>query len=136
MIPITSTLAVADSEITERFVRAMGSRGMNPRQEATAVELRFDVGASSLPDDMKARLIRLGGRTVTNHGVLVVMSRALRSQAINRTIAHERLVALLRRAAVAPRMRRQTRPRRIERERRLALKHARGAVKQLRARVR
>jgi len=135
MILISDTLAIGENEIAERFVRSMGSRGMNPRQEATAVELRFDIGASSLPLEIKARLMRLGGRAVTNGGVLVISSRALRSQAINRAAAHERLVALLRRAAVAPRPRRTTRPRRVVRERRLVAKHVRSAIKQQRAHV-
>jgi ribosome-associated protein len=121
------------SEVEERFVRAIGPGGQNARREATAVELRFDIAASSLPADVKARLLALAGRQVTNGGVLVVVSRASRSQADNREAACARLIALVDRAAVAPKERRPTKPRRPVREERLASKRIRGSLKQARA---
>jgi len=102
MLKIADGVAVADGEIKERFVRAMGPDGRNARRDATAVELRLDVAASSLPAEIKARLIRFGGRHVTRDGVLVVVSRKYRSQARNREAAREMLAALVRTAAEAP----------------------------------
>jgi ribosome-associated protein len=92
-------IVVADRELKERFVRAMGADGENPQRKATAVELRFDVEASSLPPDVKARLVVLGGRRVTNEHVLVIVSRRFRSQVRNREAAYKEFVDLLRVAA-------------------------------------
>ena len=132
MIRVTDDLGLDEREIEERFVRAMGSGGQNVRKEATAVELRFDIGSSSLPQDVKDRLMALAGRAVTTDGVLVVVSRVHRSQTDNREAVRARLTTLLQRAARLPATRRQTRPRRAEREKRLASKRLRGAVKRSR----
>jgi len=128
----TGTFVLDGCEVRERFVRAIGARNQNARREATAVELRFDITASSLPQDVKSRLTTLGGRAVNHDGVLVVTSRALRSQAGNRDTARARLIALLRQAATPPRQRLPTRPRKADQERRLSSKHARATVKRLR----
>jgi ribosome-associated protein len=87
MIHITDTTVHDNSEIVERFVRATGARGQNGGKEATAVELRCDIGKSSLPPDVKRRLIGLAGRAVTRDQLLTVVSRADRSQAKNRDSA-------------------------------------------------
>jgi ribosome-associated protein len=134
MLQVTESLALDDSEIEERFVRATGPGGQNVRKEETAVELRFDIDASSLPPDVKGRLVTLAGRAVTNDGILVVVSRVHRSQADNREAARARLIALLQRAAKPTRKRRPTKPRRVVREERLASKKRRGLVKQARRR--
>jgi len=97
---VTGNIVVEDREVKERFVRAMGPDGENPRRKATAVELRFDIDASSLPPDVKARLIAIAGRRVTKKHVLVVVSRRFRSQVRNREAAHREFVDLLRRAAI------------------------------------
>ena len=89
---------VGGHEITERFVWSMGPDGRNPRRKATAVELRFDVGRSSLPADARARLTALGGRHVTAAGILVIVSRRYSSQVRNREAARARLLQLLREA--------------------------------------
>jgi ribosome-associated protein len=133
MIHITEAIALDDREVEERFVRATGPGGQNARKEATAVEWRLDIGRSSLPADVKTRLRSLAGRRVTTRGVLVIVSRAFRSQADNREAARARFVALLQRAAAPPALRRPTRPRRAVRERRQASKRLRSAVKQSRA---
>lgn len=136
MIPITSTLAIDEREVEERFVRASGPGGQNVNKVATAVELRFDVGRSSLPAEVKARLVHLAGRRLTTDGVLVIDSREHRTQGMNRDAARARLVTLLQAAARRPRTRTPTRPGRAAVERRLVEKKARSSVKDARGRRR
>jgi ribosome-associated protein len=133
MIRLTDTIVLQRREVKERFVRASGPGGQNLDKDATGVELRFDVRKASLPPDLKDRLIALGGKHVTTDGVLIVVARASRSQAQNREAAHARLVALLTRAARAPRKRRPTKPRAAMRERRLLAKERHSAVKRSRS---
>ena len=133
MIRITDTIAIGEDEIAERFVRAAGPGGQNVNKVATAVQLRFDALRSpSLPEDVRARLMRLAGRRVTQDGVLVITAQRFRTQERNREDAIERLVALIRQAAVRPIPRRPTRPTAASRERRLAAKKRRSGVKSLR----
>jgi ribosome-associated protein len=101
MIAIADGIDIDDHEIEERFVRAMGKDGQNANRAATAVELRLNVPASSLPADVKERLMALGGRHVTRDGVLIVVSREYRSQVRNRKAARKMLVDLVRAAAHA-----------------------------------
>ena len=136
MISITDTLTIDERELEERFVRASGPGGQNVNKVATAVELRFDVAGSSLPDDVKMRLVALAGSRMTSDGVLVVDSREHRTQAMNRQAARARLVALVQQAAVRPRTRRATRPGRAAKERRLVGKKQRSTVKSGRERIR
>ena len=129
MIQINDTLALPESEVQERFVRASGPGGQNVNKVATAVELRFDIPASSLPRDVKERLTALKGRHVTSDGVLIIDSRVFRSQAENRQAARARLVAAIRTAAKVPKRRTPTTPRASAREKRLTSKKVRSAVK-------
>jgi ribosome-associated protein len=135
MLQITDTIAVDERELDERFVRASGPGGQNVNKVSTAVELRFDVGASSLPFDVKARLVALAGRRMNTEGVLLIDSREHRTQAMNREAARARLVALLQRAAIRPKTRRPTKPKKAAKERRLESKKRRSDVKSSRGRA-
>src|SRR5438309_3931904 len=136
MIRVTDAIVLEDREIEERFVRASGPGGQNVNKVSSAVELRFDVTASSLPADVKERLLALAGNRVTSAGVLLIDSREHRTQVQNREAARARLVALLQQAARRPKRRRPTKPRAAAREERLASKKQRSEVKALRGRGR
>jgi ribosome-associated protein len=133
MIRITQSIRLGEDELEERFIRASGRGGQNVNKLASAVQLRFDVrGSPSLPQEVRARLERLAGRRLTREGVLVITAQRHRTQERNRQDARERLIELIRRAAIAPVPRRPTRPTRSSQERRLQSKKRRGSVKSLR----
>jgi ribosome-associated protein len=135
-IQITPVLAIDERDIEERFVRSSGPGGQNVNKVATAVELRFDIGASSLPDEVKQRIRALAQNRIAADGRLLIDSRAFRTQLQNREAARDRLVALIRHAAKRPKPRRRTKPKAAAREKRMESKKRRGAVKALRGRPR
>ena len=126
---VTDAIVLEESEIEERFVRASGPGGQHVNKVSSAVELRFDVGASSLPPDVKQRLTALAGNRITADGVLLIDSREHRAQTQNREAARARLLALLQHAARRPKTRRTTKPRAGAREKRLASKKRRAEIK-------
>jgi ribosome-associated protein len=134
-LEITPTLAIADSEIDERFVRASGPGGQNVNKVATAVQLRYDVGRSALAPEVRDRLRALAGSRMTDDDVLVIDARTHRTQLQNREEARQRLAEFIRRALVRPKPRRKTRPGKAAKERRLDTKKRRSATKRGRGRL-
>jgi ribosome-associated protein len=130
-INIANDVGIDESELAESFVRASGPGGQNVNKVATAVQLRFDVARSpSLPDDVRARLVKLAGRRITKDGELVIVANQFRTQERNREDARARLIELIARAAEPPPPpRRKTRPTRASKERRLSDKKKRSEIK-------
>ncbi|RJR46855.1 MAG: aminoacyl-tRNA hydrolase [Desulfobacteraceae bacterium] len=136
MLRITPFISIDEKEIKEVFVRASGPGGQNVNKVSTAVQLRFDVlGSPSLPEEVKQRVLSVGGKRVTDEGVLVIDARRFRTQDRNRQDARERLIEIVRTAARRPKPRRATRPTAASRQRRIDQKKQRAKVKQMRKSV-
>lgn len=135
MLIVTPNLSLPDSELVERFLRADGPGGQHVNRTESAVELRFDVRQSTtLPDEVRARLLVRRDRRLTSTGVLVIQGRRFRDQARNRDDVRARLTAIIRDALAVPKRRLATKPTRASKERRLQNKQRRAVVKQARTR--
>ena len=132
MIEITPTISIDEDELQFDFVRAAGPGGQNVNKVSTAVNLRFNVVDSDLPEDVKQRLYKLAGGRINKEGVLVIHARQYRTQEQNRFDAQERLVELLYLASEKPKVRKATKPSVSARAARLGAKKKRGEIKRLR----
>ena len=133
-LAITSSLSLDPGELTISFIRASGPGGQNVNKVSTAAQLRFDLmGSPSLPAPVKSRARALAGTRLTTDGEIVITADRFRTQALNRDDAVERLLELLRQAAIPPKPRRATRPTLASKQRRVEAKVKRGGIKKLRS---
>lgn len=133
MIKITPSIQINDEEIELVFIRSPGPGGQNVNKVSSAVQLRFNIqGSTSIPQDVKQRLIKLAGRRLSSEGVLIIEARQYRSQEHNRQAARERLVRLIQQACEPPKPRHKTKPSRAAILRRLETKRKRGEIKRMR----
>ena len=132
MIEITPTLFIDKRELQFDFIRSTGPGGQNVNKVATAAQLRFDIKGSKLSDEVKRRLVRIAGKRVTSEGVLMIEAKRFRTQEQNKEDATQRFIELLRKALIKPKRRRQTKPTKASKEKRLKGKKIRGEIKKSR----
>ncbi|WP_086930475.1 alternative ribosome rescue aminoacyl-tRNA hydrolase ArfB [Agarilytica rhodophyticola] len=135
MLVISNNVSIPDSEIQFTAVRSQGPGGQNVNKVSSAVVLRFDIHASSLPSFYKSRLLTLRDHRLTQQGVIVIKSQEYRSQDMNRQVAQERLVKMIQEATVVQKTRRATKPSRSSQKKRMDKKTRHGKTKSLRGKV-
>ena len=135
MLSLSNQLAIPAAEIDIQAIRAQGAGGQNVNKVSTAIHLRFDVNASSLPDKIKERLLGLHDQRITNDGIIVIKAQGYRSQDKNREDALKRLQQLIKSVMVVRKQRRATKPTRGSQLRRVDSKTRRGKVKGLRGKI-
>ena len=135
MLEIAPGIHIDERDLRFDFIRSAGPGGQNVNKVSTAVQLRFSVLASSLPDPVKARLVRLAGKRVTQDGVLIIEAKQFRTQEQNKEAAIRRLGDWVKKALEKPKPRRKTQPSRAARQKRLTVKKRRGEIKRLRQRA-
>ncbi|NIY47949.1 alternative ribosome rescue aminoacyl-tRNA hydrolase ArfB [Cedecea colo] len=136
MISVSRTVEIPDQEVTITAIRAQGAGGQHVNKTSTAIHLRFDIRASSLPEYYKERLLAASHHLITPDGVVVIKAQEYRSQEMNREAAVARLVSLIKELTAEQKSRRATRPTRASKERRLASKAQKSTTKSLRGKVR
>ena len=132
MLEITPSFEIDDRDLQIDFIRSSGPGGQNVNKVATAVQLRFNVRESSLPEEAKTRLIHLAGKRMTSEGVLVLEAKRFRTQEQNREDAIQRFIGLVRKSFEKPKPRKKTKPTKASKEARLKEKKRKGEIKRLR----
>ncbi|MEE8366415.1 MAG: alternative ribosome rescue aminoacyl-tRNA hydrolase ArfB [Gammaproteobacteria bacterium] len=135
MLSISSQVTIPDAEIEIQAIRAQGAGGQNVNKVSSAIHLRFDIGASSLPDLYKEQMLKLSDQRISKEGIVIIKAQQYRSQEKNKEAALARLQTLIRSVALPRKKRKPTKPTRGSQERRIEGKTRRGQLKDLRRKI-